>query len=256
MKKLATLFLATAIMAMAVVPTFAAEFTPSVEAKPAPEVVAQTGADGKQYAAIIRNADGSEVVGVSADDLIVVPVAESGSASAEINAKLDSAYEQLNTVASLTELTSNLMDVVKEYSPSLKEEDLVVRDLFDVSVTGTIAEYLLAEGNSITVRFALSADADMLVAILHNIEGTTWETVTNDRITRNDDHTVDVVFYSLSPVAFLFDAGALSVDANAPDSPDTSEADASILGWSIAGGAVVLFAAAYIVMKKRSSQNA
>lgn len=201
------------------------------------------------------DADGNEIVGVPEGYLIVTPVAASEMPSAEIKENLEAAYEQLQSVSSLTELSSDLEVVIKEVSLDLAIDDLVIRDLFDVTVLGTYAEYLSQEGNYISIRFKLSVDADSLAAVLHNIEGTTWETVSNDRITRNKDYTADVVFYELSPVAFLFDAGKLSVDPNAPDSPQTGEPESNTMAWVVAG-VVIVAAVAYGVVKKRSSQKA
>lgn len=254
-KKIITMLLAVALVVATSVPAMAAEFTPSVENKPAPEVVTQTDSNGNECVAIIYDADGNEIVGVLEGYLIVTPVAASEMPSAEIKENLEAAYEQLQSVSSLTELSSDLEVVIKEVSLDLAIDDLVIRDLFDVTVLGTYAEYLSQEGNYISIRFKLSVDADSLAAVLHNIEGTTWETVSNDRITRNKDYTADVVFYELSPVAFLFDAGKLSVDPNAPDSPQTGEPESNTMAWVVAG-VVIVAAVAYGVVKKRSSQKA
>jgi hypothetical protein len=254
-KKISALFLAVSMMTAMAIPAMAAEFTPSVEAKPAPEVVTQTDSNGNECAAIIYDANGNEIACVPSGDLIVTPVSADDASSAEIKEKLEAAYEQLQSVSSLTELSADLEKVIKEVSPDLTVDDLVVRDLFDVTVSGTYAEYLSQEGNSITIRFKLSADADSLAAVLHNIEDTIWETVSNDRITRNDDYTADVVFYDLGPVAFLFDAGKLSVDPNAPDSPQTGEPVSYTAVWVIAAAVVVLAAASVVVVKKRSAQK-
>lgn len=253
-KKLAALLLAVVLVTAISVPVMAAEFTPSVEAKPAPEVETQTGSDGKEYAAIIRDENGDEVAGIPTGSLTVTPVSEADEAPSEIKEQLEAAYEQMNSVDSLTDLSPDLEAVIKEVSPDITVNDLVVRDLFDVSVDGEFAEHLAQEGNSITIRFTLSADADGLAAILHNVKGTTWETIPNDRITRNNDNTVDVVFDSLSPIAFLFDEKALSVDPNGPKSPQTGEYDSHMAIW-IAGGCVVVAGAAYILTKKRSTQK-
>lgn len=254
-KKLSSLLLAGILALSMSVPALAAEFTPSVESKAAPEVVTQTDSSGNECAAIIYDADGKELVSVPTGDLIVTPVSVTDEASDETKEVLEAAYEQLKSVSSLAELSSDLESIIKEVSTDLTLDDLVVRDLFDVTVTGTYAEYLSQDGSSISIRFKLSADAESLAAVLHNLEGTTWETVSNDRITRNTDYTADVVFYSLSPVAFLFDAGKLSVDPNAPDSPQTGE-PVSYVTWFAVGGVIILAAAAGVFAKKRSSRNA
>lgn len=254
-KKIFTMFLAIVLTVTMSIPAMAAEFTPSVEGKPAPDVVTQTDSNGNECAAIIYDANGNEVTGVPSGDLIITPVSAEDAPSSEIKEKLMDAYEQLQSVSSLTELSPDLETVIKEVSTSLTVDDLVVRDMFDVSVTGTYADYLSQEGNSITIKFNLSADANSLAAVLHNISDSMWETVPNDRITRNGDRTADVVFYELSPIAFLFDAGKLNIDPNAPDSPQTGEPESHTIPW-IAGSAIVVAIAAYGLFRKRSSQKA
>ncbi len=255
MKKRIIGLLLAGILALSVsAPALAVEFTPSVENKEAPEIVMQTDSTGAECVAIIRDADGKELIGVPAGDLIVTPLSSADEAAAATKEALNSANAQLQSVSNLSELSSDLETVIKENSADLKVEDLVVRDLFDVSVTGKYAEYLNRDGASITIRFKLLADADSLAAVLHNVEGTTWETVSNDRIKRNDDYTADVTLFSLSPIAFLFDAGVLHVDPNAPDSPQTGE-PVSYAAWFAVGGVIVLAAAVCMVVKKRSFQN-
>lgn len=220
MKRIAILMLVVALAAAMMIPAYAVGFTPSVEAKPAPEIVSQTSKDGNEYGIIIYDADEEEVVGVPLSNLIVTPVSQASAAEPEIKENLESAYKQIQSVSSLTELSEDLESVIKEVSPTLTADDLVIRDLLDVTVTGYYADYLNQEGNHITVRFSFSADEiESLVAILHNYEGSNWETVPNDRINRNKDNTVDVVFYSLSPVAFVFDKEILNVDPDAPVAP-------------------------------------
>lgn len=254
LKKIISFLFVISLITTTNITAFAAEFTPSVESKPAPEIVMQTDSSGKECAAIVYDANGREITGVPNGDLVVTPVSAAGTSTTEIADNLNSAYEQLQSVNSLTDLSKELETVIKEISPEISVNDLVVRDLFDVSITGHFEEYLNQEGNYISVRFKLSADSESLAAVLRNIEDTTWETVTNDRITRNKDYTVDVIFYDLSPVAFLFDAGQLEVDPDAPNSPQTGEPVSYAVIWVVAGITVVLVST-YIIKKRHSSQK-
>ena len=254
LKKLVALLLAVVLVTMVSVPAFAAEFTDSVEAKPAPEIETQTGSDGKEYEAIIRDESGDEVVGVPFGNITVTPASQADEAPAAVKERLEDAYEQLKSVESLTDLSDSLETIIQEVIPDITVEDLVVRDLFDVSVSGEYADYLAVEGNTISIRFTLSASADSLAAVLHNVEGTTWETITNDRITRNSDNTVDVVFDSLSPIAFLFDAKELTVDPDGPSSPQTGDTGSYATVWVVVGCAIAA-GIAYILIKKRSTQK-
>ncbi len=222
MKKIAILMFVAVLAAAMAVSAYADEFTPSVTANQAPVVVSQTVSDEDDeddYVAVLRDANGNEIAGISAGDLVVTSVSDASEMAPEIKEKLDAAYAQIQSVGSLTELSADLESVMKEVSPSLTVDDLVVGDLLDVTVTGDFAEYLKQDGVSISVRFELSSDTSGLVAVLHNYEGSNWETIPNSQITRNADNTVDVVFNSLSPIAFVYDAGALGVNPDAPVAP-------------------------------------
>lgn len=257
MKKVVVLFIAVAMMAAMMTPAFAADFTPSVTAKPAPTVVPQTGEDGNEYDAIIRDADGEEVIGVPNGSLIVTPVSKAESAIyASIRSRLNAAYRRIRSASSLRELNSQLEQTVKEISSDISADDLVVRDLFDVAMDGEYANYL-ANGNTLTVRFNLSADSALLLAVLSSQNGddAEWSIVPNDDITRLEDYIVELKLKNLGVFAFLFDGSKLSVAANGPKSPQTGD-PADSAGWLAAGGAAVLAAAVYFAGKKNAAKKA
>lgn len=235
-KKITAAALALILTAAMCFTAFAASFTPSVTAKEAPEVVEVT-VDGKTYSAVINDASGKLVMGVPGGELIVTPVSRADSAEADIKAELKSAYNQIKNAADLGDLSPDLAAAAKAYSADLKTTDLVVRDLFDVTVRGAYEDALNKEGNTISITFKLTGSADALVAVLHNIEGTKWETIPEKDIKRNDDNTVTVTFNSLSAVAFVYDAGELGVDANAPKSPQTSDIKDTLILFAITAGA-------------------
>ena len=183
MKKIVVILSAILLVVALAVPSFAAGFTPSVEQKGAPTVVSATDADGNAFA------DG---------EVIVTPVSAADSADAAI------------------------ADGLKEIGSEASVEDLVVRDLFDVSVTGAAAE-----SGSVTVRFNLGLSQSATLIVLHNYEGSNWEIIPKDHVKQNADGTVDVTFDSFSPVAFVVDkqetADTTTPSTNAPSSPQTSD---------------------------------
>ena len=203
MKKIAVILSAILLVVALAVPSFAASFTPSVEQKGAPTVVSATDADGNAFA------DG---------EVIVTPV----SADAAIADGLKAAYEQIKAAATLTDIAPSIGDYLKEIGSEASVEDLVVRDLFDVSVTGAAAE-----SGPITVRFNLGLSQSATLIVLHNYEGSNWEIIPKDRVKQNADGTVDVTFDSFSPVAFVVDkqetADTTTPSTNAPSSPQTSD---------------------------------
>lgn len=260
MKKLA-LFLSVLLIAvtLAAPASAAVNFTPSVEQKPAPTVDTVTDSNGNEVSAIIRDQNGEEVHGVSIDtgELIVTPISQASQAAQAISEMLTNAYEQIQQANTIADLVPTIGDFLQTIGSASQVADLVVRDVFDVSLTGTAAEYLAQEGNNITLRFDVGVAPSATLIVLHNYEGSNWEIIPDDRVVQNADGTVDVTFDSLSPIAFVVDStetdtGA-STDANAPTSPQTGDTTLPPVAGAglIALGCMVLASAA-VVWKKRA----
>lgn len=237
MKKIVVILSAILLVVALAVPSFAAGFTPSVEQKGAPTVVSATDADGNAFA------DG---------EVIVTPVSAADSADAAIADGLKAAYEQIKAAATLTDIAPSIGDYLKEIGSEASVEDLVVRDLFDVSVTG-----VAAESSPITVRFNLGLSQSATLIVLHNYEGSNWEIIPDDRVVQNADGTVDVTFDSLSPIAFVVDSTetdtSASTDANAPTSPQTGDSSLPpVAGAGLIALGCVALASAAVVWKKRA----
>lgn len=251
MKKILSITLAVALSITLALPASAANFTQSVQGKEAPDVVpVSTGTTGN-VAAEIRNAEGVVVAEVPVDALIVTPVSQRDNADTDIGTALDQAYQQINSVDTLDELTSDIIPALETMSSEITVADLVVRDLFDVTVRDENETYLNTAGNSITIRFALDLNPDALLMVLHNYSGSEWEVIQNDQVVRHENGDVSVTFNSLSPVAFVVDGGEVEIDPNAPTSPQTGVSTFSMMLVCAAGlaCAAVFF---FIMGKKRT----
>lgn len=260
MKKL-TLFLSVLLIAvtLAAPASAAVNFTPSVEQKPAPTVDTVTDSSGNQVSAIIRDQNGEEVHGVSIDsgELIVTPISQASQAAQAISEMLTNAYEQIQQADTIADLVPTIGDFLQTIGSASQVADLVVRDVFDVSLTGTAAEYLAQEGNNITLRFDLGLAPSATLIVLHNYEGSNWEIIPDDRVVQNADGTVDVTFDSLSPIAFVVDSTetdtSASTDANAPTSPQTGDSSLPpVAGAGLIALGCVALASAAVVWKKRA----
>ncbi len=260
MKKLA-LFLSVLLIAvtLAVPASAAVNFTPSVEQKPAPTVDPITDSNGNQVSAIIRDQNGEEVHGVSIDsgELIVTPISQASQAAQAISEMLTNAYEQIQQADTIADLVPTIGEFLQAIGSAAQVADLVVRDVFDVSLTGTAAEYLAQEGNNITLRFDLGLAPSATLIVLHNYEGSNWEIIPDDRVVQNADGTVDVTFDSLSPIAFVVDSTetdtSASTDANAPTSPQTGDSSLPpVAGAGLVALGCVALASAAVVWKKRA----
>ena len=260
MKKLA-LFLSVLLIAvtLAAPASAAVNFTPSVEQKPAPTVDPITDSNGNQVSAIIRDQNGEEVHGVSIDsgELIVTPISQASQAAQAISEMLTNAYEQIQQADTIADLVPTIGEFLQTIGSAAQVADLVVRDVFDVSLTGTAAEYLAQEGNNITLRFDLGLAPSATLIVLHNYEGSNWEIIPDDRVVQNADGTVDVTFDSLSPIAFVVDSTetdtSASTDANAPTSPQTGDSSLPpVAGAGLIALGCVALASAAVVWKKRA----
>lgn len=261
MKKLA-LFLSVLLIAvtLAAPASAAVNFTPSVEQKPAPTVDPITDSNGDQVSAIIQDQNGGEVHGVSIDsgELIVTPISQASQAAQAISEMLTKAYEQIQQADTIADLVPTIGDFLQPIGNTVTQvDDLVVRDVFDVSLTGTAAEYLAQEGNNITLRFDVDISPSATLIVLHNYEGSNWEIIPDDRVVQNADGTVDVTFDSLSPIAFVVDSTetdtSASADANAPTSPQTGDSSLPpVAGAGLIVLGCVALASAAVVWKKRA----
>lgn len=260
MKKLA-LFLSVLLIAvtLAAPASAAVNFTPSVEQKPAPTVDPITDSNGNEVSAIIRDQNGEEVHGVSIDsgELIVTPISQASQAAQAISEMLTNAYEQIQQADTIADLVPTIGDFLQAIGSASQVADLVVRDVFDVSLTDTAAEYLAQEGNNITLRFDLGLAPSATLIVLHNYEGSNWEIIPDDRVVQNADGTVDVTFDSLSPIAFVVDSTetdtSASTDADAPTSPQTGDSSLPpVAGAGLIALGCVALASAAVVWKKRA----
>lgn len=260
MKKFA-MFLSVLLIAvtLAAPASAAVNFTPSVEQKPAPTVDPITDSNGNQVSAIIRDQNGEEVHGVSIDsgELIVTPISQASQAAQAISEMLTNAYEQIQQADTIADLVPTIGDFLQAIGSAAQVADLVVRDVFDVSLTGTAAEYLAQEGNNITLRFDLGLAPSATLIVLHNYEGSNWEIIPDDRVVQNADGTVDVTFDSLSPIAFVVDSTetdtSASTDADAPTSPQTGDSSLPpVAGAGLIALGCVALASAAVVWKKRT----
>ena len=215
MMKRVTAALLTALLALNAVPAFAeTATTPSVTAKVAPEVVAVTDSRGNQVDAIIRDADQGEVIGVLTGALEVTAYVERETKSEEIEQNLTLAYEQVQEKP-LEELTDNLDGYLEENSDGVTTEDLIVADVFDVTLEGTYENYLDQPGNTLTIIFRTDWPEDRFLIVMYNChvtESDHWEIISPEKVVRNGDGTLSVTFDTLCPVLFVADKSELPVD--------------------------------------------
>jgi LPXTG-motif cell wall-anchored protein len=210
---------------------FAAEsnFVSSVESKEAPaveEATKEVVVDGKKVTV--------DVVVTAASE------AEDKDTHEDISEALKEAKKDLTEVKSLDELKTadggtikeDLEKAVDQFNKSIsvpstgtttetkqyKADDLVVTDLFDVSLVDSNGNIIEPdEDNPVTLTFKTSFKSDDIVIVLHNKETGKWEVIDSDKVKVNDDGSVTVEFTSFSPIAFLSVVDDATADGNTDD---------------------------------------
>ncbi len=202
MKKVIVFALAAILAVGSMMAVFAADFTPSVQGKPAPEIETVLTENGEETLAIIRDAQGNEVAALTADDLIITPVSKVDEAIEEISSRLGKAYYQIKQATSLEKIVPEITDLIEEIPEVSKVEDLVVRDLFDVYISDKYKEILAVAGNSMAITFKLGIAKNDTVVCLHNVGGENWKVIDMDNVINNGDGTVTVILNGDGPIAF------------------------------------------------------
>ena len=239
MKKKLTVLTALVLSLTLPVSTVASNFTSSVTAKPAPEVVEIQNNNGETASAVITDASGNEVYSASNNSeiqLVITPVSQKETAvTEEIKLMLSTAendIQQAESVVNLTEEVSSALTSLKEANdnPVIQEltvDDLVVCDLFDVSLVRNGSEVVeLEEGQSSVFHLQTNLVDGDIFFILHNYEGNQWEVVENVELL--DNGVLKVTLTSHSPLAIIMDSNSYLLKPNGSTSPATGVSNSSV----------------------------
>ena len=232
MKKIICLFTVLLICVSFACPALAAEeFVPSISYKGTPDVVTIKDENGNDAAAVVRNADGT-VAGYAYETcMLLTPVANAANESdipAEAKAELLAVYKALNDGS-----------VKLPYGDGVKAEDMVIRDLFDVSwlCSHNHVAALDPVGVVFEMTFNLGVDADEKVVVM-TYKNDAWGEIA--KVVNNGDGTITCTFEHLCPVA-------IAVESETAGNPgDTGDAIGSNMHLWIA--LMVVSAAAVVVM--------
>lgn len=199
------------------VPAMAADFTPSVNNKPAPEIVPTPGGDGQPAIGILRDQNNQIVGYVYEECLVITPVSQVDQSTTIPQASKDLLKDIYN------KLTNGQMTLPYEsVNPNMNPGNMVIRDLFDASwLCGDHPEVLSRPGTTLQLTFDLGVAPGTEVVTMTYVNGQ-WVPVVST--VNNGDGTVTCVFEEICPIAF-------SVRSNVTESEPT--ADLSMLPWLI-----------------------
>lgn len=209
MKKVISLMLAMLICVSLVATVFAAEgvFTPSVTAKPAPEIVPNGETVGAPVIEVVNKKE-ETVETFEITHVEVTPVSEKDEdhVSDEVEAVLTTVYEELSAPdVKLAEVMPALSDVVKETAAtdaSLKDFDvnnLVVKDLFHVAVSEELEKLLATDGHAVELTLDAKVSAGQFVVVMVYADGE-WTPV---EFVVNEDGTITCTLEVVGVIAIL-----------------------------------------------------
>ena len=165
-------------------------FTPSVSGKPAPVVVPSASATTVTVATIITTTKTIDVP--AGNNLGVTPVSERN--YAEDGAKLEKAYQSI--------LNNEQKELLGE---------MVVRDLFEVTLTDEYAAYLAEDGAVIEITFDADIDPEKAFKVLCSHDSETWHEIAAENIVVNADGSVTLKLEEVGVIAFVVDAAEETV---------------------------------------------
>ena len=261
MKKTAAIVAAIVLAFCLTVPAFAAGFTPSVSQKGAPKIITIRTEDGKKIGGIIKNSKGKTVIDIPTGDIVVTPVSESADATEDIKEILDTAKEVISE-ENIVEIIPEFEEKLAEVFPEAKAEELVVKDLFDVALYGTYAEYLAEEGNTLSIVFDAGIKEDAPFVAVFSTDGKSWTVIDSSLVKTLENGQVEIVISEPGVVAFLTDTSSVipvnPVNPVNPDNPDNPDGPVSpdtgdrVLPLAFAGAVCVLAGCAFVDRSRKS----
>lgn len=207
MKKLICLLLTVMLCVALACPVLAAEgdFVPSIGEKDAPELII----------AILKE-NGIQVEEIPEDCLVITSVAQAASSTQIPEAAkqlLLQVYEALNN--------GSMKLPYDKINPNIDPDDMVIRDLFDLSwLCSDHPEELKKEGVTLVCDFDLGVGANTTVVAMVYVNGE-WVPVS---CVNNGDGTVSCEFEEICPVVF-------SVSDSVYDTPPQTGDDANVGLW-------------------------
>ncbi len=244
-KVIACLFAVVTLFACVLTVSAEADFVKSIDDKGAPDIVVN---DDGSIGGILGD-DGEVFHVCHTDHIIITPVAEAKTSTEipeDAREILLQVYEELcDPDTKLSEVFADLNDDVKAALGEDKDaDDLVIRDLFDITGICSELKALPKDGQSIELTFDLSVAKDSLVLGMIYVDGQ-WKQLD---LTNKGDGTVTVTFTELCPVAFL-------VPASTASAPTTGEDMGKLVVWGVLLAVSAVAVVLLIVFGRKKTQE-
>ena len=203
-------------------------FRPSVTGKPAPQLKTDVDENGEVVVGYIYTTVTTDPVIIRLDDhLVITPVADSAYVEdITTHEHLQWSYDSMLAAGAIDKLGDELDEKIDaqlaDAGFDLGYEDLVMRDLFEITIYGDNLELFYDENNMMELTFEETEvkPGDALV-VMHSFDSIEWHVAPAEQVTINDDGTVSVKLDGLGVVAFLVEKPETLPDADqAVSSPE------------------------------------
>lgn len=234
MKRILSLIVAMALCVSLLASfAFAEDFVPSIGDKDHPEIVPDEG----NVIGQIVDPDGKPISDVESGCLVVTPVSEA-------NTSTEIPEDARDTLLDVYEQLSN-GSMELPYDSSVNPDDMVIRDLFDLSFLCEEHPEMLENGNTLKLTFDMGVSAGDTVVAMVYVNGQ-WIPV---ELINNGDGTVTCFFSQVCPVVF-----AVKQTEAPPQTGDFSGNDLLLWGLLMVGS-VVAFVACIVIYRKKTARH-
>lgn len=207
-------------------------FTPSVSGKPAPAVEVITDTDGEEYVGVIGN-DNDETKTLVPDKnyvIVTAPAERTYNYDIQTHEHLEWAYDSILLAENVGDLPSDshegsiaadLNATLQEMGLDLTYEQLIVKDLFEVTAYGDYLHYLYDDAYYLEMTFSTDLDPDKAVVVIHSADSVHWHIHPIEEAVVHADGKITLRLYDLGTIALLVEADdALQNVENAVQSPN------------------------------------
>lgn len=207
-------------------------FTPSVSGKPAPTIEIITGTDGEEYVGVIGNNNDDTTVQVPNRNYVIVtaPAGRTYNFDIQTHEHLDWAYMGILEAENVGALPSDshegnieadLNERLQEMGLDLTCEQLVVKDLFEVSAYGEYLHYLYDENYYLEITLETDLDSSKPVVVIHSPDSVHWHLHPIGESEVHEDGRITLRLYDLGTIALLVEADDVLMNVeNAVQSPN------------------------------------
>jgi len=198
-------------------------FTPSVAGKLSPDIIVRTSAEGEPIVAVIRNTQGDVEIGVPDRNYVWVTATAERDYNFDIQTHehLEWAYDSILMAEDVGELpadnhegviAADLDAVLMEMGLDLTHDQLVVKDLFEVTAYGDYVHYLYNEDYYIEVTFSTDLDPQKPAIVIHSPDSVHWHIHPIEESEVHEDGTITLRMYDLGTVAILVENPELQMN--------------------------------------------